>query len=133
MGEAPAKRSDQRGSSFELTVLMNQSLLISTAERWKIPRALAIEIIARDTACIYCRSVFEDPIASRATCPSWEHIVNDLSIVNIENIGLCCVSCNASKGTKPLKKWLKSNYCVARQITSQSMADIAIRALLTAD
>ena len=109
---------------------MNQPLLIRTAARWKIPRALAIEVILRDVRCIYCRLIFEDQIGARTTCPSWEHIVNDQLLTSSENIGLCCVGCNASKGTKPLKKWLESKYCGARGITSQSMADIAVRALI---
>ena len=108
---------------------MNQELLIRTATRWKIPRALAIEVIARDAQCIYCRFTFEDPIGGRATCPSWEHIVNDLSLVSSENIALCCVACNASKGTKSLRRWLESTYCGARGITGQSMAPIAVDAL----
>lgn len=39
---------------------------------------------------------------SRKTVATWEHIINDASIVTRENIALCCVACNSSKGTKRL-------------------------------
>jgi hypothetical protein len=104
---------------------MNHALLIRTAASWKIPRALALQVIERDTQCIYCGLVFAEPFTVRATCPSWEHIVNDLSLISLENIGLCCVSCNASKGKKPLQVWLKSKYCAERAITSRTIATVA--------
>jgi len=37
--------------------------------------------------------------------------VNDLSLVNLANIALCCWGCNASKGRKTLEAWLQSDYC----------------------
>jgi len=104
---------------------MSQALLVCTAASWQIPRTLALQIIERDQQCIYCRHVFISPFTVRASCPSWEHIVNDLSLINLENIGLCCVSCNASKGKKPLTVWLQSPYCEARGITRSSIASVA--------
>jgi len=108
---------------------MNNQLLIRTATRWKIPRDLAVVVISRDDRCIYCGRVFEDSLSPRAGYPSWEHIVNDESLVNASNIALCCIGCNASKGTKPLEKWLNSNYCRKRGITSHSMAAVALSVL----
>ena len=108
---------------------MNHTLLLRTAARWKIPIDLAIAVISRDDLCIYCRCVFEDSLRPRAAGPSWEHIVNDESRVNAANITLCCVGCNASKGTKSLENWLKSKYCGERGITSHSMAAVALSAL----
>lgn len=104
---------------------MSQALLIGTAANWKIPRVLALQVIARDLQCIYCRHVFAAPYTVRATCPSWEHIINDLSLVNLDNIALCCVSCNASKGEKPLGTWLDSEYCETRGISNNSIAAVA--------
>jgi hypothetical protein len=102
------------------------SLLIRTSAKWKIPRAIAFQVIARDVQCIYCRHIFAEPYTDRATCPSWEHIVNDLNLVDIENIALCCVRCNASKRDKPLWDWLESEYCKNGGITEQSLAEVAI-------
>ncbi len=108
---------------------MSQTLLIRTAARWKISRELAIVVIARDARCIYCQVEFEAPFIVRRTCPSWEHIVNDVSLVGPENIALCCVSCNASKGAQTLKLWLTSTYCRSRHISIASIAEIASKTL----
>ena len=104
-------------------------LLLRTATRWKIPRDLALTVIARDLRCIYCNREFGEPQGPRAACPSWEHIVNDESIVNPTNIALCCVGCNASKGTKPLNQWLKSKYCSDRGISYNSISVVALSSL----
>lgn len=109
--------------------MAESQLLIRTASRWKIPRELALAVLARDIRCIYCGREFVAPQGPRAACPSWEHIVNDLAIVTPENIALCCVGCNASKGTKALSGWLESKYCTTRGIGEQSMAPVALAAL----
>lgn len=62
--------------------------------------------------------------------PTWEHIINDARIVNIDNIALCCCSCNASKGAKALATWINSNYCKKKKITIQTVADVVKRALV---
>jgi hypothetical protein len=61
--------------------------------------------------------------------PSWEHIVNDIRINGIENIALCCMSCNASKGSKLLEDWLKSDYCIKKEITANSVSEVVKIAL----
>ena len=55
--------------------------------------------------------------------------VNDVKIVTIENICRCCMSCNASKGTKDLADWLESAYCQKRGITAETVADVVKMAL----
>ena len=66
--------------------------------RWNIPAELEAEVRQRDVECIYCRVSFRQAVERRGQRPSWEHIVNDASIVTAANIALCCISCNASKG-----------------------------------
>jgi hypothetical protein len=97
--------------------------------RWNIPDWLEREVIERDRRCIYCGVEFVSPIATRRCAPSWEHIVNDARIVTRENIARCCISCNASKGTKDLAAWLQSKYCRTRGITAESVATV-VRAVL---
>ena len=97
--------------------------------RWNIPNWLEQEVVARDRNCIYCGVEFVSSRTERRSRPSWEHIVNDALIVNRENIALCCISCNASKGAKSLAAWLESTYCRRRSITSESIAEIAKSAL----
>lgn len=97
--------------------------------RWNIPEALEREIIDRDRCRVYCGNGFVPADAPGAVKPTWEHIVNDAKIVNRENIARCCVSCNASKGTKDLVVWLESKYCKLRGISKNSVADVVKRAL----
>lgn len=98
--------------------------------RWNIPDWLEKEVIRRDSSCVYCRTPFaplEGPYRSR---PSWEHIVNDLAVVTRENIVLCCVGCNASKGARDLGVWLTSPYCQSRGIGPATVATVVRDALL---
>lgn len=105
------------------------ALLIRTAAKWSIPRDLAVQVIPRDLQCVYCRHIFAAPYEDRTTCPSWEHIVNDLLMVSLDNIALCCGSCNSSKGKQPLRAWLASPYCEKKGITERTIAMVAFTAL----
>ena len=92
--------------------------------RWRIPAWLEEEVIKRDWRCVYCGTAFSLGDLSRGRQASWEHIVNDATIVSAENIARCCVSCNASKGAKPLRRWLESTYCNRRGINLTSVAEV---------
>lgn len=98
--------------------------------RWGIPAGLEDAVIARDLCCAYCGTEFVDGASPRGRKAYWEHIVNDMTIVSPDHIVRCCISCNASKGAKPLELWLKSNYCVSRGIGSGSVSPV-VRAHLT--
>lgn len=97
--------------------------------RWNIPEWLEREVLERDRACVYCGVSFTVSSERRRDRPSWEHVVNDETIITRENIARCCIGCNASKGTKPLRVWLSSRYCITRGITRETVAPI-IRATL---
>jgi len=97
--------------------------------RWNIPLWLEREALARDTACVYCRVEFSLLSPTRGSRPSWEHIINDARIVTRENIVRCCMSCNASKGTKELNAWLASKYCERKGITRAVVAEVVRNAL----
>jgi hypothetical protein len=94
------------------------------ANNWRIPAALEKEVRDRDKVCVYCGAPFLSHNESVKASASWEHIVNDASIVTRENICLCCRGCNASKGQKPLSVWLQSKYCQERDITPETVAPI---------
>lgn len=96
--------------------------------RWRIPQWLEKEICARDLACVYCGHIF-GTAPDRRTQPSWEHIVNDATIITRENIARCCRACNSSKGAKVLAQWLGSAYCLRRGISAESVADVVKVAL----
>ena len=97
--------------------------------RWNIPLALEVLVSARDQKCIYCQRPFIGQEGPRGQRKSWEHIINDENLVNQQNIALCCISCNASKGAKLLSVWLQSKYCLRRGITSESISEVARAAL----
>lgn len=71
--------------------------------KWGIPSEVEQLVQSRDTSCVYCGVEFKSDNKERKFRQSWEHIVNDIGINSPENIALCCVSCNASKGAKNLK------------------------------
>jgi hypothetical protein len=97
--------------------------------RWNIPEWMEKEIVRRDKACVYCAVPFTTPEVCRKTSPSWEHILNDARIVTLENICRCCVSCNASKGTKVLEVWIESTYCKKKGISAETVAGVVKKAL----
>jgi len=97
--------------------------------RWNIPAWLENEVIERDSDCVYCRSAFAPRGGPRRSQASWEHIVNDLGIITRENIVLCCIGCNSSKGAKALETWLSSAYCESRRITLDTVAPVVRAAL----
>jgi hypothetical protein len=100
--------------------------------RWKIPKELEIEIMNRDFDCVYCGIKLINKISkgqSRKNAGTWEHIINDSSIITRENIARCCSSCNSSKGTKKLQEWLDSDYCSRKNINFNSVAPIIKKAL----
>lgn len=99
------------------------------ANRWGIPKDVERFVNQRDKSCVYCGQEFLDKPDSRSQKSSWEHIVNDIRINGIDNISLCCMSCNASKGAKLLEDWLQSDYCKRNKITSDSMAQVVKEAI----
>ena len=99
--------------------------------RWNIPHWLEKAVMERDRACIYCAVSFSTPTTRRGDRPSWEHIVNDESIVTLANIARCCLSCNASKGAKLLRDWLQSPYCLRKNICEATIAPVVRQALLS--
>lgn len=95
-----------------------------------IPSWLETEVRNRDTHCIYCWIKFDNSKLQKKKNATWEHIVNDETIITRENISLCCFSCNASKGAKDLSNWLSSNYCKEKNITSENISPVAKQALI---
>ena len=100
--------------------------------RWGIPKWLEQEIKKRDKTCVYCGVKLLRVIPSgksRKNLATWEHIVNDASIVTRGNIARCCTACNSSKGTKMLSDWITSDYCERKSINAHTVALIVRKAL----
>jgi hypothetical protein len=103
--------------------------------RWNIPSWLEKEVIERDKRCVYCGIKLirnSRRKSSRKGVASWEHIINDAKITTRENIALCCVPCNSSKGTKALSDWINSAYCKSSGINIKTVSLIVRRALKNA-
>jgi hypothetical protein len=100
------------------------------SNRWGIPKEVKVFVRQRDLACVYCRVEFSEGISDRKSKPSWEHIVNDVRINEIDNIALCCMSCNASKGAKFLEVWLETDYCKRKEITAYSIDTVVKNAIV---
>jgi 5-methylcytosine-specific restriction endonuclease McrA len=99
------------------------------ANNWNIPDALEKEVRARDKVCVYCGCQFQNHKVSAKSSASWEHIINDASIISRDNICLCCRGCNSSKGQKQVSQWLQTKYCKERAITPDSVAPIIKQAI----
>ncbi len=99
---------------------------------WDIPDWLEKEVKARDKACVYCGAPMIDKMprsGPRRFVATWEHIINDESIITRENIARCCVACNSSKGKKGLSVWMQSSYCKKRGINKETVAEVVKKAL----
>lgn len=92
------------------------------ANRWGIPKEVEKTVLDRDINCVYCGLQFIDSDKTRKTRKTWEHIINDIKLNGVDNIALCCGSCNASKGNKKLEDWLVSKYCLAKGINLFTVA-----------
>ena len=99
------------------------------ANKWGIPIEVENFVLSRDKSCVYCGVIFTKNDNSRKTKQSWEHIVNDIRINGADNIALCCMSCNASKGAKLLEIWLESKNCKDKGITKDTVALVVRRAI----
>ena len=100
------------------------------ANRWGIPKDVENYVKERDDKCVYCGLEFSEENESRKSKPSWEHIVNDIRINGIDNIALCCMSCNASKGAKLLEDWLQRDYCKKKGIKAETVAIVVKKAII---
>jgi 5-methylcytosine-specific restriction endonuclease McrA len=96
------------------------------ANKWGIPKDVEQQVLLRDTSCVYCGVIFTNERRFKA---SWEHIINDIRVATVENIALCCVGCNASKGAKLLLDWFDSPNSKRRGVTLDTISPVVRRAL----
>ena len=98
---------------------------------WGIPAHLENRILKRDKKCVYCGVKLSAGTEKKSikNRPTWEHIINDASIITYDNIAICCASCNSSKGTKTLTTWLLSDYCNRKKINKRTVAPVIKRAI----
>jgi hypothetical protein len=92
--------------------------------------------IKRDKVCIYCskqmRNGKDAPRADWATVEHLNHRSDWDSVGNYikegkdvtEIVGMCCWSCNASRGALPLPEWFEKQYCIDRNINLKTVAPV---------
>jgi len=83
-------------------------------------------VMARDSVCVYCKNSFGDTRCNMAT---WEHISGIVKDIGINNIALCCGSCNYSRGNQLISFWFKKDYCISKNINEKTVADIIVKYL----
>jgi len=95
-----------------------------------IPADIELAIRARDTVCVYCAGTMKEHPRARG-CPKDKATIEHLNFdgpfywdegLKAEDIVICCQSCNASRGIKPLHVWFESAYCLARRINAGTVA-----------
>jgi hypothetical protein len=91
---------------------------------YNIPEEIEMEVRSRDKKCVYCGRQFNEKVR-----PSIEHIINDVNIISLDNIAICCMACNSSKSNKKLSEWINSEYCKNNNINYKNVSDVIKRAL----
>ena len=87
-------------------------------------------IRTRDKKCAYCRKemLFPFDVNKRQDSATIEHLNFDGPFywnkgLQIEDIVICCGSCNSSRGIKKLKDWFKSKYCIEKNINEDTISN----------
>ncbi|MEM2138112.1 MAG: hypothetical protein QW568_03425 [Candidatus Anstonellaceae archaeon] len=95
-----------------------------------IPNGELLKIRERDKNCVYCHKEMLYPFVSgrQGDCATIEHLNFDGPFywedgLQIEDIVLCCGSCNSSRGTKKLSDWFRTKYCIDKNINENTVAD----------
>jgi hypothetical protein len=94
--------------------------------KYGIPDWIEERVRKRDKYCVYCHVKLmpyslNGPRGKTATI---EHIDNDGSLKDENNIAMCCFSCNSSKGVKKLLDWFEPPYCKKKKINKATVAPI---------
>ena len=102
--------------------------------KYGIPRDVEEKIRVRDKVCIYCKKRMRKNHPTLK--PSIEHLNNirhdvptkcALDCNTPTTLGICCITCNRSRGEKHYWDWFKSKYCEENNINNQTVALIVKR------
>jgi hypothetical protein len=94
-----------------------------------IPENELKRIRTRDKNCVYCHKemIFPYDINNRKDSATIEHLspVPPFYLkdgMQMNNITICCGSCNSSRGVKKLRDWFETTYCVERNINEDTVS-----------
>jgi len=92
--------------------------------RYGLPDDKVDAVRERDRRCVYCHKEMHKPSASvpRKDWATIEHFNHIPPWDNPDTIGICCFSCNSSRGNKPILDWFRTKYCKERNITPTTVA-----------
>ena len=98
------------------------------SNKYLIPDEALGRIRLRDKLCVYCQKEMIFPYdPKRATdSATIEHLSPEPPFycpdMKIDNIVICCGACNSSRGTKQLRDWFRTNYCLEKGICEDKVA-----------
>lgn len=92
-----------------------------------------LEIRARDIRCVYCGKKFDK--TREKDSPTIEHLNHRQDWDSVgdyrrqgkpvsEILAICCMECNRNRGSKSLRKWFESKYCVDSGINYQMVTQV---------
>ncbi|MFH1376262.1 MAG: hypothetical protein ABIH25_01370 [Candidatus Woesearchaeota archaeon] len=94
-----------------------------------IPDQELLKIRARDKKCVYCHKTMIDPYTrdNQKDSATIEHLKFDGPFywkdgMKIQDITICCGSCNSSRGIKKLSDWFRTKYCITKNINEKTVA-----------
>ena len=94
------------------------------SNKYGLPEEELNKIKARDKTCVYChKKMINDGSDPRTDWATIEHLNYLPPWNNPETVAICCWSCNASRGKKPLKDWFQSSYCKKKNINKDTVAE----------
>ncbi|MCX6773654.1 MAG: hypothetical protein NTY68_01495 [Candidatus Micrarchaeota archaeon] len=98
--------------------------------KFGIPDNELLKIRARDVRCVYCHKNMIYPFISKkqGDCATIEHLNFDGPFywkkgLKIEDVVICCGSCNSSRGVKLLPDWFRTEYCITKDINEKTVAE----------
>ena len=98
------------------------------SNNYSIPEDVVQRIRRRDKRCVYCHKKMIYPCTgnNRSNWATIEHLDEEGPAywdegLKERGLAICCGGCNSSRGTKALREWFKSSYCIERKITQNSV------------
>ena len=98
------------------------------SKKYGIPSEELLKIRLRDKNCVYCNKVMLYPWSSqnRRDSATIEHLSPFKPFymkqgMKLNNIAICCGSCNSSRRDKTLTAWFGKSYCLNNNISADSV------------
>jgi len=99
------------------------------SNKYGIPEEELNKIRARDKRCVYCHKEMlkHHNKKNQGDSPTIEHLNSDPPFywkdgLKIEDVAICCGSCNSSRGIKKLSDWFTVKFCKDRKINGDTVA-----------